>query len=71
VGGDRDSFGDPLGWILDCRFLFVFWVAQYNYAMKKKKSQEDQKCSAMKNSEDLQEDLECEEEVVEEEESRN
>ncbi len=24
VGGDRDSFGDPLGWILDCRFLFYF-----------------------------------------------
>jgi hypothetical protein len=39
--------------------------------MKKKKSQVDQKCSAMKNSEDLQEDLECEEEVEEEEESRN
>jgi hypothetical protein len=36
--------------------------------MKKKKSQEDQKCSAMKNSEELQEELECEEE---EEESRN
>jgi hypothetical protein len=25
VGGDRDSFGDPLGWILDCRFLFFFF----------------------------------------------
>jgi hypothetical protein len=67
VGGDRDSFGDPMGWILDCRFLFVFWVAEYYYAMKKK-LQEDQKCSAMKNSEDLQEELECEEE---EEESCN
>jgi len=33
VGADRDLFGDPFGWILDCRFLFVFWVAQYYYAM--------------------------------------
>jgi hypothetical protein len=26
VGGDRDSFGDPLGWILDCRFFFFFFL---------------------------------------------